>query len=125
MDANLMRPPRLEFTFHPSIVAVAFENPEMGNGLTAAFKRNRHPYAVFRMSSDRGIDDAFFFGNIAVDQGPVGSMRRMGLDLLGKPFVSLIGLRGDHDTGRVLIQTMNDTRPDNAVDPGQFPPDSR
>ena len=88
VDTNLMGTPRFQFAFYPGIVAVPFEDSEMGNGISAAFEGHSHPYAVLRMPADRGIDDAFFFGNIAMDQGPVGSVRRMGLYLFGKAFMA-------------------------------------
>lgn len=121
VDTNLMGTPRFQFAFYPGIVAVPFEDSEMGNGISAAFEGHSHPYAVLRMPADRGIDDAFFFGNIAMDQGPVGSVRRMGLYLFGKAFMGFVGLSGDHDSRRIFIQSMNDARADDAIDAGQFP----
>lgn len=120
MDTDLMSPPRFQFTFHPSIVAVALKDPEMRNGLTTAFEGHGHPYAVLGMPADGSIDDTFFFRNIAMNQGPVGPVRRMGLYLFGKAFMSFVGLGGNHDARRIFIQPMNDARPDDAIDAGQF-----
>ena len=86
-----MSPARFQLKLDPGVIAIALQYFEMGHSFAATLKGDGHLDPVFGMAADRGIDDAPFFRNIAVDQGPVRPVRRMFFNLFGQPLMSFIG----------------------------------
>lgn len=115
MYADLMSPARFQPAFYPRIVPEALQYPEMSHRFPATFNDYGHFNAVFRMPSDRCVDDSPFFHDIAMYECPVCPVRRMRFDLFRQSPVCFVRLGRYHDAGRILIQPVYNARPDDAV----------
>lgn len=93
MDTNLMRATCLQLHFEPSCLVQTFDDFEMGDG-SLPIRDNCHPLAVFRISTDRGLDGSFVCQNRSMDQSLIRAPDLVAPDPLGYDLMDRIIL--DH-----------------------------
>ena len=72
------------------------------------------------MPSDGRIDQTFLFAKLTIGDGQICLLYSPILKLLGQFMVSLVIFGNDHDSRCILIQTVNDTRSDDTIDPSKI-----
>ena len=74
------------------------------------------------MAAQRLVHRALFLFEVAVDDGPVFPGKAVGLDLLRQLLVGRVVFGHDQQTAGVLVDAVDDPRPNHPVDPGEALP---
>lgn len=112
VDADLVRSPGRQATFNERCPrSNAAHRAVVGDRRFAAALYHRHPRPVPRRSRDRPDDASRDRDRMSVNDGQVRPLDRMLGELSGKIEMRPIGLGGDDQAGRVLVEAVNDTRP--------------
>src|SRR5574344_119868 len=119
MDSYLMCPSGLKEQTQISCFAITLNNFEMCNRRLPAFNYS-HLLAILVRSSYRRVYCSFVRSDNTVNQSSVLSYDLVPRQHVSKLQMSLIILAGQHNTGGILVNTMNNSRSDNAVDIGQL-----
>ena len=99
---------------------VAALHGEMGDGIPAPF-HGGHAHPVPGMAADGHVDGAGIGLHPTLDQGAVLAGDAVGSQLAGQALVGQVVL-GHHEQPRgVLVDAVDDARPQDAVDAGQIP----
>ena len=77
----------------------------------AALRGNTHSFAVALASCNWRVDPDRIGVEMTPDQGGVAPLHPAGSDGGAEPAVSQVGLGDDHETGRIAVETMDDSRP--------------
>ena len=72
------------------------------------------------MSSDGRVDQTFLFAELTIGDGQICLLYGPILKLFGQFMVSLVIFSNDHYSRCILIQTVNDTRSDDTIDPSKI-----
>src|SRR6202050_4883456 len=102
------------------LAGVALQHLPVGHGL-AATGADRHPVAGLRIAVDRHLDHPMGPLRRTPDEGQVAALEWLAAapvigELRGKSTMGAIVLGDDHQTGRVLIEPVNDARPPLSAD---------
>ena len=119
MDADLMRPPRLQAAAQVRVAAVAGNDLPMGHGAAAVFLCDRHALAVGRVSSYGGVDRSAVLTKAAAHDTLIGAAEGMVLKLCGEALVGKVVLRHDQKSACVHVDTVDDARALLAVNAGE------
>ena len=110
MNTNLMRPACLKAAFNPGIMRHEFKDAEMRHCRFPGLWPHVPLHAVLCASSKRETDDACISFHLSMDERHVDSLRFMRSNFLLEDRKCPGRLGHDHDTGRILVQTVNDAR---------------
>ena len=91
----------------------------MGHSRFSALQNDSHALPVPGISADISCDCSFIFPDISVDNTPVAPRDGMGLKLRSYVAMGGVVLAYDKGAGRILVDPMDDTRPQLSVDTGQ------
>ena len=116
MYANLMSASRSQAAAHNSIFAEALQHLVFGNSITSAFFDNSHLFTVVFITGDKRFNHAAVCLYVAAYYSKIGTLSCFSLYLLRQGKMRRIILGTNHNTAGILIQTVHDTRADNAVD---------
>jgi hypothetical protein len=119
MHADLMRAAGLQGAFEIGVLREALTHMEMRDGAAAVELGDGHALAVAGITADGRINDAVVMVNDAVGNSQIFPMAGLVDQLGGNGLMGLVVLAGDDAAGRVLVDAVDDARPDPAVDAGQ------
>ena len=94
----------------------------MGDGAFAIHLVDRHFFAIGIVPANRRVDDAFVVGQNAVYNRPVATRDRVVCKLHGKRLMSGVIFTDDDGAGRILIDSVDDSGAQHAVDAGKLSP---
>ena len=94
----------------------------MGDGAFAIHLVDRHFFAIGIVPANRRVDDAFVVGQHAVYNRPVATRDRVVRKLHGKRLMGGIIFTDDDGAGRILIDSVDDSGAQHAVDAGKLSP---
>ena len=94
----------------------------MGDGAFAIHLVDRHFFAIGIVPANRRVDDAFVVGQHAVYNRPVTTRDRVVCKLHGKRLMGGIIFTDDDGAGRILIDSVDDSGAQHAVDAGKLSP---
>ena len=101
VDADLMRPSRLQSAFDKRIARKPLQYAPMRHGAAAVFRGDGHFLSVRWMAADRRINGYGIVLDIAADDTDVGSRQTVILELRGKTRVRQIVFRRNNQSGRI------------------------
>jgi hypothetical protein len=79
-----------------------------------------HPFPLAWMSSDGGINEAFFLTESSIRNGRIDFVHSPVFKLLGQMVKSLVLFGNNHDAGSILIQSVHNAWPQDAINPGEI-----
>src|SRR5690606_13608769 len=98
VDANLVRPSRLQPKFQARVPGKPFDNLKMGHGRFPA-GGDGHQFAVVEVTADWRVDPTGVMDNHAVDQRLVNAGHEFFLKLHADAAVGVVGFAGDEQPG--------------------------
>ena len=116
VDADLMRPARLQDEVGEGMRGKALDDVKVRDGVPAARSDNRHLQPVLGVPPDEGMHPAALFLEDALEQGKIFAVGRFFLDLPREREVRRIVLGNDQKPRRVLVDAMHDAGAQRAVD---------
>ena len=120
MDADLVGPARLDIHLQQGGNPVALADAPDGHGGPAPAALRGHPLAVRRVPSHGGLDPSAVRLRIPVNEGLVGLLHLMALELPGQPPVGLVGFGHHQQSGGLLVETVDDPGAQHAADPREI-----
>ena len=113
MDADLMRAASAQRAAHQRDIAKRFDHFVLGDRRASAF-HDGHPLAISRIARDRRFNRAAIVFRFAVNDRQIFFSRVAPLGC--KSSMRDVVLGDDHHAAGVLVQSMNDSRPQLAAD---------
>ncbi len=112
VDADLMGPSRVELQSQQRHGVGLFDSRDdlISRARGAAVGAHRHHGRRSRRTSDRGVDDAALFGDVALDHAVVGALHETFGQLRAEVRESLGRLGDDQDTRGPFVQPVHDAR---------------
>src|SRR6266571_2038278 len=107
VNPNLMRPPRFQLNIKQREPVVSFANP-IDRKSRAAAAHHSHAYAIARIASNGLIDLPGALNENSVDQRNVRLKDFARAKLIREFLVSVFGLGDNHQSGRLLVETVHD-----------------
>ena len=121
MDPDLMGPACLGKDFEEGKPLEPFNNPPSCDGRSSLFGSGGHPFPLRGMSSDLSVNDPFILRKPSLGHSHIDLFYRPVLELLRELLVRLVVFGHDHDAGGVLVQSVDDSGSEHAIDPGEIP----
>jgi len=119
MNPDLVRPAGLDFNIQKRGRAIAFAHFPQRQRVFAVPAFCGHFFAVFRMASHGQNNLAACAFNVSPAKRDIFLIHVMLFKLRGEPAVRLVGLGGNDQAGRFLVQPVDDARPDHPADAGK------
>ena len=115
VDPDLVRSAGDQIQFQQRPAGQPLPDPISGDRLATA-RHHRHTSSVVRIAPDRRLDAADVGRDGSLDQGQVGLLDLPGLELGHETRLGLVVLGHHQQAARVAVQTVDDTRAQDAVD---------
>lgn len=119
MDPDLVGPTCLGEDLEEGETIKPFDHLPSGDGHPSLFGASGHSFSFTRMSSNRRIDQAFILAELTIGDGQIDLFHCAVFELLGQLMIGLIIFGNDHHARRILIQTMDDPRPQGSINPAK------
>lgn len=110
MDTDLMRTAAVQSAFDQTCVFARANHPILGFRGAPARWNDRHPLSMHGMAPDLFFNNAGTLPQFPSDQGEINLFDRARGELFRQTAMSLIILRDDDATARVLIEAMHNSR---------------
>ena len=117
-----MGAPGLQAAFDIGKAFKTLQDGIMGDGAFAMHLVDCHFFTVGIVPANRRIDDALVVGQHAVYNRPVATGDRVVCKLHGKRLMGGVIFTDDNGTGRILIDSVDDSGAQHAVDAGKLSP---
>ena len=116
MDANLMSPAGLQPAFYVGEVTETPQHFTVCNG-SLSIRPDRHLLSLFGISSDRPVNGEFIFRDIVIQYGVIAPYDRVLLELRRNTAVCCVILTDDDTSCSVSVDSVDDPRSKDTVDP--------
>ena len=110
MDANLVRPPRLEPDTQERVAWQHALDLEVRDGTPRRVRIERHAHRVIAVTADRCLDPPATRRGTASDEGEIGALEVVRANKLGKLTMCLVGSGDHHQPGGVAVEAVDDPR---------------